>query len=388
MTAQAQDHSPEDALRALRGAHLFMGLSDTELQRIAEVAQEIVVPAGESLFEEGDAGDTFYVMARGVMEIVKAVPGGGEEKLAVRRAGDVFGEMAILNDAPRSATARALKDSELLTVLREDFETLVGGDGLSLRLMRALSTALRALDVRFVNLERTLLAGPVVARDDEAMLAAAKPRRTPTVKGFDIAAGSALEDIRSACTAWDTVHFSDGRTGLMVLTVQGHGPVASRQLAVARSLLNEFRRATDSVETLFARLNEGLCRSQVPVSDHFVAVGMLVPEEDSLVWSNAGGVQGTVIRRDGTLNDLPVHGPPLGMVEGFRHGTKAIPIGEGDLVAVLSSGSESHFRAMIDAISAQPNAPAESVVAHMYGALENVESEDPGDAAVLFVRKH
>ena len=76
------------------------------------------------------------------------------------------------------------------------------------------------------------------------------------------------------------------------------------------------------------------------------------------------------------------------MVEGFHHETQAIPIGEGDLVAVLSSGSKGHFRTMVDAVSALRDAPAENVVAQMYGALENVQSEDPGDAAVLFVRKH
>ena len=156
MTAETQKYQPEEALRVLLRAGLFKGLPDTALQSVVEVAQSVSVPAGESLFEEGDAGDAFYVMAYGVMALVKAVPGGGEETLAVRRAGDAFGEMAILNDAPRSATARAV-DSELLLVPREDFEALLGGDGLSLRMMKALSIALRALDVRFVHLEHKFL---------------------------------------------------------------------------------------------------------------------------------------------------------------------------------------------------------------------------------------
>ena len=157
MTAETQEYQPQEALRVLRGAGLFKGLSDTALQSVVEVAQSVNVPAGESLFEEGDAGDAFYDMAYGVMALVKTVPGGGEEKLAVRRAGDAFGEMAILNDAPRSATARAVEDSQLLRVPREDFESLLGGDGLSLRMLKALSTALRALNVRFVHLEHKFL---------------------------------------------------------------------------------------------------------------------------------------------------------------------------------------------------------------------------------------
>jgi len=157
MTAETQEYQPQEALRVLRGAGLFKGLSDTALQSVVEVAQSVNVPAGESPFEEEDAGDAFYDMAYGVMALVKTVPGGGEEKLAVRCAGDAFGEMAILNDAPRSATARAMEDSQLLRVPREDFESLLGGDGLSLRMLKALSTALRALDVRFVHLEHKFL---------------------------------------------------------------------------------------------------------------------------------------------------------------------------------------------------------------------------------------
>jgi CRP/FNR family cyclic AMP-dependent transcriptional regulator len=157
MTEETEKYQPEEALKVLLRAGLFKGLPDTALQSVVEVAQSVSVPAGESLFEEGDAGDAFYVMADGVMALVKAVPGGGEETLAVRRAGDAFGEMAILNDAPRSATARAVEDSELLLVPREDFEALLGGDGLSLRMMKALSIALRALDVRFVHLEHKFL---------------------------------------------------------------------------------------------------------------------------------------------------------------------------------------------------------------------------------------
>jgi CRP-like cAMP-binding protein len=132
MTAETQEYQPQEALRVLRGAGLFKGLSDTALQSVVEVAQSVNVPAGESLFEEGDAGDAFYDMAYGVMALVKTVPGGGEEK-------------------------RAVEDSQLLRVPREGFESLLGGDGLSLRMLKALSTALRALDVRFVHLEHKFL---------------------------------------------------------------------------------------------------------------------------------------------------------------------------------------------------------------------------------------
>ena len=139
---------PEDVIATLRGVDLFKGLPDDELRAIVEAIKGIKAGPGDRLFDEGDEDDRFFIVAQGAVEVVKTVPGGGEEKLAVRRTGEVFGEMALLNDAPRSATARAAGECECLTLSRRDFERLMGGDSLALRLLKILSQALRALGIR------------------------------------------------------------------------------------------------------------------------------------------------------------------------------------------------------------------------------------------------
>src|SRR5690606_1792454 len=103
--------------------------------------ESVLVEAGEYVFEEGERGDHFYIIVRGAVELRKAA-GKRRKKLAVLRAGQAFGEMALLNQTPRSASAYALEDTYMLTVSREAFSQILGGETLAVRLLRNLSKAL------------------------------------------------------------------------------------------------------------------------------------------------------------------------------------------------------------------------------------------------------
>jgi signal transduction histidine kinase len=94
-------------LDALRAVPLFQQLAPDDLERLAAASTEVVLEPGEQLFAEGDPGPSAYVITDGEIEIVKK-SGGREVRLAIRRPGEVIGEMALLRDSPRSATARAL----------------------------------------------------------------------------------------------------------------------------------------------------------------------------------------------------------------------------------------------------------------------------------------
>ena len=198
-------------MESLRRAALFKGLPDEELRALAGIVKRIKAEPGDLLFEEGDEDDRFYVVTAGAVEIVKHVPGGGEEKLAVRRAGHAFGEMALLNSAPRFATARVARECECMTLSREDFERLMGGDSFSLRMLRILSQALRALGVRFVNVERGEAGPGEGARGGGRSVRF--ERNAPTVDGFDVAGGSAPNRSGIELSAWEALRFSDDRSG-------------------------------------------------------------------------------------------------------------------------------------------------------------------------------
>lgn len=80
--------------------------------------------AGQVVFREGDRGDWLYVVVAGEVDVVKALPDGGETRIRRLGPGECFGEMAVVEDRPRSATVRALTGADLLAVDRDAFQAL------------------------------------------------------------------------------------------------------------------------------------------------------------------------------------------------------------------------------------------------------------------------
>lgn len=113
-----------DADAALRRVPMFAELGQDELRLLCERSAEERLTAGDVLFREGDEGDAAFVITAGALEIVKE----GQDRdvvLAVRRAGEVIGEMALLQDEPRMATARARDEVTLVRIPRPAITELV-----------------------------------------------------------------------------------------------------------------------------------------------------------------------------------------------------------------------------------------------------------------------
>lgn len=86
--------------------------------------RRMVVPRGDVLFLEGDEACCAYIVESGLLEISRSMNGAGVV-LGAARPGEMIGEMALIDRAPRSATARALKDTTVLVIPREHFEFLL-----------------------------------------------------------------------------------------------------------------------------------------------------------------------------------------------------------------------------------------------------------------------
>ena len=108
----------------LRKVPLFAELPNEDLDRICEMVEVIRLPAGQELFAEGSRGDSAYIIETGELEIIKTSLN-RQVLMAVRRSGDVIGEMALLEDAPRSAAVRARVDSVLYAIAHEQFDYLL-----------------------------------------------------------------------------------------------------------------------------------------------------------------------------------------------------------------------------------------------------------------------
>lgn len=123
----------------LRQVPLFDQIPSPELARIAEIAEEVVVPAGRHVFHEGDFGDSLFVIADGRVNITL-----GERVLAALGKAQYFGEMSILDGEPRSANAVTAADTLLLCISQKDFHGILQRHfDASLAVIRTLSRRLR-----------------------------------------------------------------------------------------------------------------------------------------------------------------------------------------------------------------------------------------------------
>jgi CRP/FNR family cyclic AMP-dependent transcriptional regulator len=103
----------------------FDGLTREALALIAKATTEESHATGTKLFQYGDPGDKLFIILEGKVRISREVAGMGEEALAVLGAGEVFGEMALLDESPRSADARVHERCRLLVITKDAFDDLL-----------------------------------------------------------------------------------------------------------------------------------------------------------------------------------------------------------------------------------------------------------------------
>lgn len=108
----------------LKNVSLFADLSDDDLRLLSEEVEEVDLRAGEDLFSEGSPGDRAYIIREGELEIIK-VSGSREVLIAVRKPGEVIGEIALLEETARMASVRARTRSSLIAIRKEQLEHLL-----------------------------------------------------------------------------------------------------------------------------------------------------------------------------------------------------------------------------------------------------------------------
>ena len=108
----------------LEGVKMFETLDEDERRLLAEVVEVKRIGGGETLFRAGDAGDALFIVRSGAIELFVKDNVGQKIVLTIAGPGDVFGELALLDAGPRTATALALEESELVLLDRDDLTLL------------------------------------------------------------------------------------------------------------------------------------------------------------------------------------------------------------------------------------------------------------------------
>jgi CRP/FNR family cyclic AMP-dependent transcriptional regulator len=153
------------AIDLLRRCALFSHAGDDALRSVAGQMRKRRYRRNEVIFHQGDIGDSFHVIAAGGVKIVLPSAEGDEAIIASLKAGDFFGELALLDRSPRSTTATAIEATETLTLPREGFLELLQDDPELVRaLLRALAEELRRLTGHVEELHFLDLAGRLSIR--------------------------------------------------------------------------------------------------------------------------------------------------------------------------------------------------------------------------------
>ncbi|RLE36691.1 MAG: Crp/Fnr family transcriptional regulator [Acidobacteria bacterium] len=150
----------QDVTSLLSKVDLFSDLNHEELAHVAGVVQLRSLAKDETIFSAGDPADAVYIIATGKVKIVVTSTDGRDFILTILGAGQVFGEMALLESAPRSAAVITASQVDVLTIRRKDFhQMLTSTPSISKKLLAILSRRLRRANSKMESLAYMDVAG-------------------------------------------------------------------------------------------------------------------------------------------------------------------------------------------------------------------------------------
>lgn len=136
----------------LKKIEIFEQLAVNELSAVAAVTEQVTFAENEQVINEGDAGDTLYLIIEGEVVVLKRQEDGQDVELDRMGEGDSFGEMALFEDIPRSATIRSVRPSSMLMLHKQEFKEIVHEyPQIALGICKALSSRIRKLHRKMIT---------------------------------------------------------------------------------------------------------------------------------------------------------------------------------------------------------------------------------------------
>ncbi|MDP3092935.1 MAG: Crp/Fnr family transcriptional regulator [Nitrospira sp.] len=149
------DHSQiiPNKLWYLKHIHLFDGISPSEMQEMEKITRMEEVKKRQPLYLPGDPSSSVYLLKRGRVKIANTAPNGKEVTFEILEAGDVFGELDVLQDAPRSTSAETLDDALICVIPRKDFDQyLAMHPNVTIKLTKLIGLRLKKIQSRVEDL--------------------------------------------------------------------------------------------------------------------------------------------------------------------------------------------------------------------------------------------
>ncbi len=311
----------------LRGIELLRGSPQTFRERLADELQVVKVSQGDEVFADEAPGDAIYFISAGSIEIKKR-----GRTLFTRHRGECVGEMALLEDAPRSAAAVAETDAVLLRWSKEDFLSTLGSNGeFTYQLCRTLSTRLREdiLSVTLIQQERHR-----AAQLQKAML----PEPTLVNDLVDLSVYCLQADDVGG-DYFDYLPVGKTRLGLILADAQGHGFSAALLVAILKTRLNGITEREPAA--VIEAMNRAILENLTEVITATCCYVLLDSKRHELHFAGAGHITQYLLRADGrTLEELKSQNFVLGALGPMEYvaSSEIHSWAPGDLLVLATDG--------------------------------------------------
>lgn len=357
----------------LRKIPLFDGFSDGDLQYMAENVEERTLAEGETLFQQGDEGLDTFVILDGALEVVTYADG-VEIQLEVRLSGEIIGEMAPIDNSPRSATVRAVRESIIAVLNVQSFYTLLLSDAvLAVEMLKRGTARLRSTSQQMIaglelkNAELQQAYEDLKAAQAELIhfnriqeeLAVARriqkfflPSSIPQPEGWQVAAFNRGAQAIGG-DFFDCIDLPGGRLGLVVADACGKGVPAALFVALTRSLLRASSQAPwafneggdwvglDSIASNALWFTNDYTAREHGESNMFVTMfyALLDPATASLYYVNAGHNPPLHLSPDGSnIRELEGTTLPVGIIEQQAYEATEMSLDVGEVLVCFSDG--------------------------------------------------
>jgi len=375
----------------LRNSAFFSHFSDIALERLANAFVAIMLEPGQVLFEKGDLGDALYIITDGTVRIHD-----GDLVLSRIGPGTIFGEVAALDQSPRTASITAETSARLLSLDRQTLFGLTANElDVTHGIIMGLCDRLRARieDIADVTLHQKMLEHELAI--GRTIQAGFLPQQLPDIPGWCIAAYfQAAREVSG--DFYDVFVHKCGRVALVVGDVCDKGVGAALFMTLFRSLIRAGANMEDFLSTTRtdpsresdhnAVLRQGLGLANAYISrthgdtSMFATVffGLLDPRSGHLAYINAGHETPYISRHDGRIEALEATGPAVGLMAAAQFGVGESILEEGDAITAYTDGvtdardaagaafSDAQLRELIGA----GRGPATGLVNRVSAALE------------------
>jgi serine phosphatase RsbU (regulator of sigma subunit) len=340
--------------------NLFKRLSPADIDALRAVATARQYPAGTVLCRQGAQEKVFYVLREGTVKITQRVSDTEEMLIGLRNPGEFFGEMALIDNSPRSASVTTATAVDVLEIDEPTFNRVLhDSPQLALTLLHRSLTELRntmrreigelqqkneELRQAYADLQAAqaeLLRNERIQRDLELAAQVQRdllPKEFPRATGLTFAA-RAQPAREIGGDFYDAFQLDDHHVGLLIADVSDKSIHAAIFMAIARALFHtEVRRTLSPREVVLA-----VHRLLLDVSSNdnmFVTVfyGVLHLDTRHLTYVRAGHDRPLVLHRDGTLDTLAGAGRFIGMLDYLEIEEQSIDLRSGDRLIMYSDG--------------------------------------------------